>query len=649
MSAGGLDPDSEWDDSFEAFAAGRLQAPEDLTAGCRALQNTIGDNPLEHCTNKGALLPQTDGTTLHQTFTKFGFEAHKATSQASSTNTFHFDTFAQFLETIPEHTSFESDHRALSPNSLKLAASAETNQAISTTNTNSITDTYRDQAPHHTSSVKLNSNSPDPSSSGLGSSAEEDFLSCLSYSDKFSASSSEDAETQNFESDILTFEKSSVSMAAKNFKPSESEDDVMDKSNDLSLVDTDQHTFIQRRDVDEKIGLNVSEGSLALQSPMLTCQHPITAGETPTPKLSEPQPKSSVSSQSEKENGGKEGEFNRPLEDFSKVLNDNPSDLMITLNPDDEFYSIYPSVHIITSSPDVKQSLWNSPEDGTTLGEQGASRRSPIPFGLFGDFPNASRIVNLQGFDDTLLHTLVTDQNTSSLLQSLSYVSTDSQDYQTCASHPPSKCSSASEPNETLHSANSTLRGELSDSQMTAAAAASGQENFTDADQPSNEEINQTEQPQAVENSATSVTIADEVATMDSHIRYNPKELTEEGGDSRQEVLGGVFSKCPRAQTLHRSQSEGTLTSAFDERLLPSFGSDPGAVQEESSSPDLPSLTSFVPPLACDSSSSPVVLCSLPPFANAMARSPPSTARAAAPKPVPQESQQQQAAKQQNR
>lgn len=661
MSAGGLEPVSEWDDSFEAFAAGRLQSLEDLTTDCKTQQNTTSDNPLEHCNNKGALLPITDDAPHYQTCTKFGFEAHKPTGQVTNTNTYHFDAFAQFLETIPEHISFESDSITLNTaNSQKLAARAETNQANSTTNTNYLTDTNVDQAPHHTSSVKLNSSSPDPGSSGLGSSVEEDFLSCLSsYSDKFSASSSEEAEAQNFESDILSFEKSSESV--KNFKPSESEDDITDSSNDLSLVDIEQNTVIQHRDGDEKVDKNVLAGSLALQSSVLTHQQPvITARETPTPKLSELQPKSDVSLQSDKENGETEkGEINGPLEDSSVSVNDT-TDVMIAVTPDDELCSIHPSLHIITSSPDVRRSLSDSTIERTTLGLQDASLHSPIPFRLFGDFPNGSHIANSpsQGFDNTLLHSRVSDQSTSSFLQSL-YVSANSQDYQTCESYPSSKCSSGSEPNETLHSANSTLCGDLSDIQATAGAAL-GQEDFTNA---SNEEINQTDQFEAVDNSATipqSFTIGDDfglevlpAALMDSYVSCSPMQLSDEGVESPHVVLGDVFSKCPQAQTIQRSQSEGTLTPAFDELLLPSFGSDPGAIQEESSafqsSADLPSLTSFDPPLTPDSSSSPVALCSLPPFANATARSPPSTARAAAPKPMPQESQQQQAANQQNR
>lgn len=696
MSVGELEPDSEWDESFEAFAAGRLQSPEDLTTDCKTRQNTPSDRPLEHCNNKGALLPIADADqhtnvndALHyQPCTEFVFEAHKAVSQVTNTNAYHFDTFAQFLETIPEHTSFESDTITLNTptNSPQLAACTETNQANSATNTNELTDTNIHQAPCHTLSIKLQSSSPDPGSSGLGSSAEEDFLSCLSsYSDKFSASSSEEAEAQNFESNILCFEKSSESAVVKHLQPSESEDDITDGSNDMSLVDVAQHTVTQHRNGAEKVDLNVLEGSSIPQSPLLTHQQlVIAAGETgtegadsPTLNISDvlypdllPQlPKSNVPSKSDDENEEKDvSEFNGALEE---VLNDssasvnNPTDVMTSTTPDDELCSTHPSLFIITSSPDVRQSSLDSAIEGTSLGGQDASQHSSIAFRLFGDFLSTSHIANStsQDFDDTLLHTQVSDQSTSSFLQSL-YVSTDSQGYQTCGSHPSSKCSSGSEPNETLHSANSTLCGELSEIQ-TSADAALGQDSTFASTKPSNEELNQTAQFEeslcgAGDKPATlepSFMIGDDfglqvlpAASTASFLSCNPRRLAEGGVDSQHDVL----SKRPQAQStaLHRSHSEGTLTPAFDELLLPSFGSDPGAIQESPSAqpgPDLPSLTSFAPSLTPDSRVSPLALCSPPPIANAAVTSPPSTARAAAPKPMPQETQQQQAANQQTR
>ncbi|XP_049918051.1 rab11 family-interacting protein 1 [Epinephelus moara] len=668
-SGGELDPDSEWDESFEAFAAGRLQSPEDLTTACRTQHNTPRDRPLEHCNDKAASLLAADHNTNvndARLCTGFVFEAQKAISQA--THTHHADTFAQFLETIPEHTSFEGDNTTLNINSPKLDACTKTNEANSPTNTDDLPDTNMHHAPGHASSLQLNSSSPDAGSSGLGSSAEEDFLSCLSsYSDKFSASSSEEAEAQNFDRNILGFEHSSDSSVAKQIKASESEDDITD-SNDVSVVEAAQHTVVQHRDSDGdgEVDLNGSEGSLARQSPVLTHQQPVvTAAETGSedavtnstnfsntdlsPKL---QPHSDVSSQPDNTEDGV---------NFSKVLNDssvsNTTDVMTSTTPDDELCSTHPSLHIITSSPDMRQSSSDSPMESTSLGGQDASQRSPIPFGLFGDFLNTTHITNSpsQDFDNTLSHTRVSDQ--SSFFQSL-YVSADSQGYQTCESHPSSKCSSSLEPNETLHSATSTLCGELSESQTT-------EEDSTNARKPRNGEINQTDQSEgsicaAEDKMATlepSLMTGDHsllpAASTDSDMSCNPRNLTEGGVESQHVVLSDVFSNCPQAQsaTLHRSQSEGTLTLAFDELLLPSFGSDPGSIQESSSAPpgpDLPSLTSFAPSLTPLSSSSPVALSSLPSFAGATSTSPPSAAQAVAPEPTLQETQQQQAANQQN-
>ncbi|KAM8736830.1 uncharacterized protein rab11fip5a isoform 2-T2 [Acanthopagrus schlegelii] len=710
LSVGELEPDSEWDESFEAFAAGRLQSPEDLTTDCKTQQNTPSDDPLELCSNKGALLPVTDDTLHHQPYTDFGFETHKASSQVTNTNMHHFDSFAQFLETIPEHTSFESENTTFnsSPNSAELAACTETNQANNTANTN-------DTNMHRASPVKLNSSSPDPGSSGLGSSAEEDFLSCVSsYSDKFSASSSEEAEVQNFES--LNFEKSSESTVVK---PPESEDDIIDRSKDLCLVDVDLH-----RDVDEKVDLTVLEqpsitesqtpklselqhksnvslesdnehreketgefdrsddvmtshpsldirtsspdvrqssfdihttplGGKDSSSPMpygldlLNTSRTVNSpchGSDDVPELAELEPKSVVSSKSDNEHGEKDkGESNG-----SEVLNDSsvsvsiPTDVM---TPVDELCSTQPSLHIITSSPEVRQS--SSDIESSTLGGKDAS--SPLTFGF--DLLNTSSIANSpsEGFDDTLLHTRASDLSSSSFLQSL-YVSIDSEDYQTCVSHPASEFSMDSYQNETLHSANSTLCGELSAIQ-TAADAASDQQLSTNACKQSIEEVDQTDPAQdsgAEDRTATLQTSF----TIDGDFGFLPVALT----DSQQKITeGGIdeFSNCPQVQSapLHRSHSEGTLTPALDEILLPSFGSDPGAIQEFSSAdpcPDLPSLTSFAPSLTPDSSSFPVALCPLSPLANATARSPPSVAWAAAPKPIAEETQQEQAANQEN-
>lgn len=700
MSAGELEPDSEWDESFEAFAAGRLQSPEDLTTDCKTQQNTPGGCPLEHCNNKGTSPPIADADqitnvkdSLHQrplgitlsSSTESSFEAHKATCVVTDTNTHHFDTFLQCLDTIPEYGSFEDDNKMFntSANPPKLDACFESFEANSTTNTNALTDTNTHQSPFHATSLKLNSSSPDPGSSGLGSSAEDDFLSCFSSSEKFSASSSDDAEAQNFSG----FEVSPESTMVKNLKQSESsEDDVADRSRELSLVDVEEQTVIQHWGDDKKIDLNTSEGSVAPQSPGLTYQQPvITAKETESesgdtwtpnfssvmypdllPKLSsdsELLPKPDVSLQSDNENEEK-AKDEAVVVDFSEELNgssviaNSDTDKKISSTPDDELCSTHPSLYIITSSPDVSQHLSDSPFESTSLGGQAANQLSPLPFGLLDDFLDTSHIENSPGRDMK-----ASDQNASSLLQSL-YVSTDSQYYQSCQSDPSSKCSNVSESEETLHSPYWTPCSESREIQTPADDAVGLKDS-------SNGEMNRTDQFEeslcGAEDKTTtlepSFTIGDDLslqllpaAPTDSYMSCNPKPQPA--------VLDDMFSKSPQAQsaTLHRSQSEGKLTTPFDELLLPSFGSDPSALKDLSLTrlrPDLPSLTSFAPFLTPDRSSSPLALCPLSSFANASAGSPPSMVRAAVPalanaKPMPQETQpqqpqQQQAANQQNR
>lgn len=680
MPAGKPEPDSEWDESFEAFAAGRLQSPEEMTTYCKKQQNTSSDHPLEHCDNERALLPMTDADqstnlndTLHpQPFTEFVFEAHKV-SQMSSTNKHHLYTFAQMLETIPEHLSFDSDNLTLNTSSdlPKPDACTEMNQTNNTTNTNDLTSTNSHQDLCQTSSSQLNSSSPDPGSSGLGSSAEEDFLSCLSsYSDKFSASSCEEAETQNIESNNLGIDKSSESPNVKNSKPSESEDDITDMPNDLSLADVTLQAFVLQQD------------SVTPHSPDLKHQQlMITAEETETedaktlnissvvypdllPNLSELQPKSDISSQSYhecKEQGI--DEFSSSIIDFSKKVNNSPVNnkhVMIPTTPDDKLCSKNPSSFIITSSPDVRRSSSDSPFESTSLGGLDANQHSPVPFGTFADFLSTNPV---QDLDDNLLHTVVSDRRHSSFLQSL-YASTDSQVYQICESHLSSKYFSVSEPNEMLHSA---LCGELSKIQMIAGTSSSP-EDSPNAQRPSRQQINQNDRLEepfcgAEDNTAAldpSFKIGDDfqvlpAAQTDSYVCCNPRKISEKGVESQHAIFCDEFSKCLQAQSvpLHRSQSEGTLTPFFDKLLLPSFGSDPSAINESYTvqpGPVLLYLSSNDPPLITpESISSPVALCSLPPLASALVRSPPSTAPDSAPKPMPQEPKQQQAANQQNR
>lgn len=662
LLAGEPEPDSDWDESFEAFAAGRLQSPEDMSTDCKIQQSTSSDRPLEPRNNEGALLLITDADrstnlndTIHpQPFAEFVFEAHKASSQVSGTNRYHLDTFAHMLETIPEHLSSESDNCPSNTSSdlPKLDACSEINHTNHTTNRNDLIITNAHQDVCHTLSTQPNSCSPDPGSSGLGSSAEEDFLSCLSsYSDKVSASSCEEAEMQNSESNILGLDKSSVPTKIKKSTLAESEDDITEEPNDLSSVDVTLQAFVQQHD------------SVTPQSPDLKHQQLLITSEEMEPEdaktlnvftlvypnllpdLSELHPKSDPFSQScheAKEQGI--DEFSSTITDFSKEVNDssvNSKHAMIPTTPDDKLCSTNSFSHqsfIITSSP-----LLESPFESTSLGGQDANQYSHVPFGTFAEFLNTNSV---QDLENNLLHSLVSDQRPSSSQQSL-YASTDSQVYQMCESQ------SVSEPNETLHSAHSELCSEPSKIQMIAGTTL---EDCTDARTPSRQQINQNdgfEEPffGAEDNTAAldpSFIIGDDFQELPAAQTYtyfcsSPRNISEKAV-----ILGDEFLKDPRAQSapLRRSQSDGTLTPV----LLPSFGSDPSAINRSSTAqpdPELLYLSCNAPSLTPESISSPVALRSLPPLASALVRSAPSTAPDSA--PMPQEPKQQQAANQQNR
>ncbi|XP_013765164.1 rab11 family-interacting protein 1 isoform X2 [Pundamilia nyererei] len=653
MSVSSVEPDSEWDESFEAFAAGRLQSPEDLSTGCKTQQKPPSDHLLEHCNNKAD----------RNTNVTDALHYHQLASQVTNTNMHYHNTFPQFLETIPEHRSFEHNDVTLntSTNSLKLNTCSETNQDTSATS--EIPDTNMSRAPCRTPSVQLSSSSPDPSSSGLGSSAEEDFLSCVSsYSDKVSASSFEDTESNIFGSTDV-----------KNKRGSESEDDTTYRSNDLSLVDVVQQTVIEPKD-SGKVDLSGSAGSLAPQPTVLGHPHPSITEEIGTdgvdaetrnnsnivypdlfPELSKPQLKSIIFSQSD--NVGQERNINDlkvSIEDFSKDLNDGSKDNNIKVRnpatPDQERSSTLPSLHITTSSPDVKQASLVEPFERAHLAGQDVSPNSHVPFSSLGDLLNISQIANSpsQDFDDTQLHRRISDQSSSSFLQSLN-VSIDSQDYQTCVSHSSSKSSSVSEPNETM---------QLKDVKTTADAAL-GLMDSTNASKLSNGEIGETDKSEASSQAAQDKTTTLEptfpIGDLQSFPAAQPDSFMSCNLKSAGEVSDATSSICAPTQnvTLHRSQSEGTLATPFDELLLPSFGSDPGGVQGSTSSqpgPDLPSLISFAPSLAPESICSPVALPAFSPFAIASARLPPSSTQATAPMPPQQEAeqQQQQAASQRN-
>ncbi|KAM9842552.1 uncharacterized protein rab11fip5a [Aulostomus maculatus] len=647
-SAGLLD--SDWDDSFEAFASGRLQSPKDLNIFCQTKQNT--PHPLEHCYDRGTSLHKTHqnpnvnehhlvGVTLNSC-TDTSVPAHEAVSVVA--NMHHTDMFTHCLDTIPEDGGFEYDGKVFtsSTNSPKSDACPETYQVNSTTNTNVLTDI--NMHPCIASSRKLNSSSPDPGSSGLGSSAEEDFLSCFSSysaSDKFSASSSDDTEAQNFESNVLGSEVSTESVI--NPKQSVSQDDVTDRSNEMSLVDTAEQTVIKPWDGDETVDYNGLEESTAWQSPGLTPQQPVMTGEmasegagAQTPNFSnamypgvsesDPQPKSNISLSDEEKDTGR---FSKPIEFHDAI-------------PDDELCSTCPSVPFRTSSPGGRMESLESTSSGVNDASQDSS------FILFDNFLNASHIEISPGLDHTPPHNQVSDQSAGNLLQSL-YVSIDSQHYQSCQSHPSSKCSSFSEPSERLQSAHSTLYRDGTE-MPTAGCAALGREVSV------NGEIGQTEDPCMVEDRRETLELAGPLT--DSQTSCNPK-FRERVVANQCTLSDDVFLEGPPAQCppLQRSQSDSTLSTTFEKLFLPSFRSESCALQELSSTQhgsDLSSLTSFASSLTPENRRFPLAFCSLSPLSNTSASSPPtsSTVKAAVPalanaNPMPQEVQQQ-AANQQN-
>lgn len=466
--------DSQWDDSFEAFAAGRLQPPEDLTAERRARRHT-SDRPSNRCSDVGGvLLPLSCDTPA------CGPEARSPASRSAGAVA-PMDAFPFFLETIPEHNDGVASDTPLDL-PLNNSAHADNNQANGNTNAGFLTDTNADSGSHRPSAAKLSSGSPDPPSSGIGSSVEEDFLSCLSsFSDKFSASSAEESEAHTSEADVTGFEQSRESS-------------------------------------------EVLEESLALRCSPVGKQHqPAAAAAALQPKSKETE---------------KTGEFRIPEGDFP------PAEVRISSPPD----VLEPEFDVAASSPDVEQSWAALPPEGASADSPGSS------------------------FDSLL--------TPASVPHSL-YLSSDSQNYQTCDSRSPSRYSGGSEPTPGPRSANSTLRGDL----LTDAA-------FPDTPTHSRECSAGVLQP----------------------------AFSLEGGCGLDRRLA---HRAP-----HAVSDEGSLKPSPDEHLgASSAGSSPLA------SPA---------PLTPDHTSSPVALCPLPPFANATARPPASTPQAAAAKPVSPERQQQQ-------
>uniref|UniRef100_A0A096LW37 RAB11 family interacting protein 5 n=1 Tax=Poecilia formosa TaxID=48698 RepID=A0A096LW37_POEFO len=353
LSAEERNLDSEWNESFEAFAAGRLQSPEELAMESRTQQNTVDDHPLEHDRSKGELQRVAD-----------------ANEQTNVNDVLYDQPGGRFL-------------------SSELSV------------------------PIQTSSAQLNNNnsssSPDPSSSGLGSSTEEDGLSCFSsQSEKFSVSSSEEAE-----STVLRFKNSSDSTAGKTVKTSESGNAIADKSIDQFLIDDSHKTVDQPKDSHvEMVGWNFFEDSfqpLSLTTSEKEAESEPGGSQTPkTPDLNPDllptlQPTSVVSQQSSNDC------LIAPSEDFNARSKNSATEELMPASSDDEFSSTLPSVPVIISSPEVKQDLLDVTNENTGSEEQ-------------------------KDFDSTWLNIQTPEQSSSTSRQS-HYFSADSQDYLTCDSH----------------------------------------------------------------------------------------------------------------------------------------------------------------------------------------------------------------------
>ncbi|XP_061551846.1 uncharacterized protein rab11fip5a isoform X2 [Phycodurus eques] len=344
-------PDREWDDSFEEFATCRLQGPKGQTSDSLA-----SVHQREHVSDEGIDSLNTKGVTL-----------------SNYMNCGHLHS----LDPIPEDESFEYVF-STSAVSSEFYPAPEWHKANSTTN---MPPCFSDPT----------------GSSGLGSSVEDDFLSCFSSysaSDKFSACSSDETEPQTFESVVPSLEI--LAQTAVTPKGSSSTDEL--------FTDSAQQTVNQSEDSDWWD----SEGSLVFTPPPTMSTGMTTgleAADMQTPENLDLQQNSNISPLSDDENEGvPQGES-----------------------------SGQPSLYVRTSSPGIGHS--SSFEDQEM---QEGCWESPVPFKHFGSF----------------------NQSTNSFLQSL-YVTAGSQDDQNCHSLAPSESSGVSEPAERFHSENPTFCGEL--------------------------------------------------------------------------------------------------------------------------------------------------------------------------------------------
>ncbi|XP_061699226.1 uncharacterized protein rab11fip5a isoform X1 [Syngnathoides biaculeatus] len=288
-SAEGKEPDREWDDSFEEFATCRLQTPKDQTSD---ILSSVHQS--EHGSDGGTDPLNTKGIANYTV--NWGY--------------------LHSLDPIPEDETYEYCNKVSAVSSASYPAS-ELHKANGATN--------------------MPPGFPDPaSSSGIGSSVEDDFRSCFSpysASDKLSACSSDETEPQNFENGLEILSDTGVGP-----KGSTSMDEV--------LTDAAQQSVNQSEDSDWWD----SEGSLVFTPPSsvstgLTMG--LEAADMPTPENLDLHQKSISSLLSDDENGG------LPLGQSSGQ----------------------PSLYDCTSSPGIGHS--SSFED---LGMQEGCWESPVPF-----------------------------------------------------------------------------------------------------------------------------------------------------------------------------------------------------------------------------------------------------------------------------
>ncbi|XP_061649678.1 uncharacterized protein rab11fip5a isoform X2 [Phyllopteryx taeniolatus] len=327
-------PDREWDDSFEEFATCRLQGPKGQTSDSLA-----SVHQRERGSDEGIDSLNTKGVTL-----------------SNYTNCGHLHS----LDPIPEDESFEYCNNVFSTSavSAEFYPAPEWHKANSTTN---MPPCFSDPT----------------GSSGIGSSVEDDFLSCFSSysaSDKFSACSSDETEPQTLESVVPSLEI--LAQTAVIPKGSSSTDEL--------FTDSTQQTVNQSEDSDWWD----SEGSLVFTPPPTMSTGMTTgleAADMQTPENLDLQQNSNISPLSDDKNEGvPQGES-----------------------------SGQPSLYVRTSSPGIGHS--SSFEDQEM---QEGCWESPVPFKPFGSFNQStnslqSLYVTADSQDDQNCHSLAPSESSA--------------------------------------------------------------------------------------------------------------------------------------------------------------------------------------------------------------------------------------------